>query len=165
MASIPQKVVARYNENVDWCKDCVIIEKGIDVPNTGREASSYAWYIIQNYDNLPEKITFCQGNPFDHCPDILTQPTDKDFNAHGNIYQSDHNGNPHHGGLKIKQLADELGIEIPEILNFIVGAQFTVHRDIIRKRPKEFYVKLYNLANTFPEAPWCLERLWIYIFK
>lgn len=158
-------VVAKHKENTDWCKDCVIIEKDKDVPNQGRESSSYAWYIIQNYDNLPDKITFCQGNPFDHCINILTAQKDLDFNYHGNVYQSDHKGNPHHGGLKIKELADELGIEIPEKLDFIVGAQFTVSREIILKRPKEFYEKLYNLANTFPEAPWCLERLWIYIFN
>lgn len=158
-------VVAKYKENTDWCKDCVIIEKDKDVPNQGRESSSYAWYIIQNYDNLPDKITFCQGNPFDHCINILTAQKDLDFNYHGNVYQSDHKGNPHHGGLKIGELAHELGIEIPEKLDFIVGAQFTVSRERILKRPKEFYEKLYNLANTFPEAPWCLERLWIYIFK
>lgn len=158
-------VVAKHKENTDWCKDCVIIEKDKDVPNQGRESSSYAWYIIQNYDNLPEKITFCQGNPFDHYLNILTAQKDLDFNYHGNVYQSDHKGNPHHGGLKIGELAHELGLEIPEKLDFIVGAQFTVSRERILKRPKEFYEKLYNLANTFPEAPWCLERLWIYIFK
>lgn len=158
-------VVAKHKENTDWCKDCVIIEKDKDVPNQGRESSSYAWYIIQNYDNLPDKITFCQGNPFDHCINILTAQKDLDFNYHGNVYQSDHKGNPHHGGLKIGELAHELGIEIPEKLDFIVGAQFTVSRERILKHPKEFYKKLYNLANTFPEAPWCLERLWIYIFK
>lgn len=157
-------VVAKHKENTDWCKDCVIIEKDKDVPNQGRESSSYAWYIIQNYDNLPEQITFCQGDPFDHCPNILTE-TKSDFTTHGQIFRSDHNGNPHHGGLRIKELANELGIEIPEKLDFIVGAQFTVSRERILKHPKEFYEKLYNLANTFPEAPWCLERLWIYIFQ
>lgn len=158
-------VVARYNENTNWCRDCVIISKGKDIPNEGREASSYAWYILQNYDNLPEKITFCQGRPFDHAPTILTDDISKDFTIHGQTYQSDHNGSPHHYGLEIKQLADKLGIEIPKKLDFIVGAQFTVSREKILKHPKEFYNNLYNLANTFPEAPWCLERLWIYIFN
>lgn len=160
-------VIARYQENIEWANkypEYVIIQKDKDIPNTGREASSYAWYIIQNYDNLPENITFCQGNPFEHV-DTLDHPPTTSIVPLGRIYQSDHRGNPHHPQLQIPELAHKLGIEIPEKLDFIVGAQFTVHRDIIRKRPKEFYVKLYNLANTFPEAPWCLERLWIYIFK
>jgi hypothetical protein len=32
----------------------------------GRESHSYLWYIINNYDNLPDIIAFTQGNIKDH---------------------------------------------------------------------------------------------------
>lgn len=160
-------VIARHKENIDWANGYdsrVIIQKDVDIPNQGRESSSYAWYIIQNYDNLPDNVTFCQGNPFEHIESIDT-PFTEGIVPHGRIYQSDHRGNPHHPQLQIAELAHELGIEIPEPLDFIVGAQFTVNKSLILKHSKEFYVKLYELANNYKDAPWILERLWLYIFK
>ena len=79
-------IVARYNENIDWINiintnlyDIYIYNKGekltlnntnnikiIDLDNIGREAHTYLYHIINNYNNLPEKIIFTQGHPFDH---------------------------------------------------------------------------------------------------
>lgn len=160
-------VIARYQEDIEWANkypNRVIIQKDKDIPNLGRESSSYAWYIIQNYDNLPDNITFCQGKPFEHIDSIEAPFTDSII-VHGRIFKSDHKGQPDHPGLQVSELAKELDIEIPEILDFIVGAQFTVHKNLILKHPKKFYVKLYDLANNFTDAPWILERLWLYIFK
>jgi hypothetical protein len=41
------------------------------LPNIGREADTYLTHIIDNYDNLGDITIFCQGNPFDHSPDML----------------------------------------------------------------------------------------------
>jgi hypothetical protein len=71
-------VVARYQENIDWLdpikKDCIFINKGealgleneILLPNLGRESDSYLWYIINNYDQLPDVVAFTQGDISDH---------------------------------------------------------------------------------------------------
>jgi hypothetical protein len=79
-------VIARYNENIDWLKsintnlyDIFIYNKGNDnisidnsnckiikLDNTGRESHTYLYHIINNFDNLPEKIVFTQAHPFDH---------------------------------------------------------------------------------------------------
>lgn len=82
-------VIARYKEDVNWVKNLelpyLIINKGppiqdidiqnnsISVPNSieGREAHSYLWYIVDNYDKLPDKVIFLQADPFEHQPDIL----------------------------------------------------------------------------------------------
>ena len=77
-------VIARYNEDIEWCKKysskLLIINKGdkidgfenqIFYPNVGREGHSYYKYIVDNYDNLDDYIIFLQGNPFDHSPDII----------------------------------------------------------------------------------------------
>jgi hypothetical protein len=163
MARVSKKVVARYNEDVSWCVDCDIIQKGKDIPNKGRESSSYAWWIYQNYDNLPENIIFLQGNPFEHAKDINQETYS--IKPLGDIFICDRQGNPHHPGLEIERLANLLDIEIPDKLCFVVGAQFVVHRDLILKRPKVWYKLLYLLANYFPNAPWILERLWLYMWK
>jgi hypothetical protein len=77
-------VIARYRENIDWINyidtnlyDVFIYNKGtklhnilncniIELENKGRETHTYLYHIINNYENLPEKIIFTQANPFDH---------------------------------------------------------------------------------------------------
>jgi hypothetical protein len=78
-------VVARYNENLDWLMpyndSVVVFNKGENnipqfkniktLKNTGREGDTYLRYIINNYENLPDKITFLQGDSFSHNSTIL----------------------------------------------------------------------------------------------
>tara|TARA_Y100000768_G_C23940529_1_gene664892 strand:- start:68 stop:1423 length:1356 start_codon:yes stop_codon:yes gene_type:complete len=96
-------IVARYDENLDWLNslietepwisNVIIFNKGLDnirlssinktknivkiknVPNIGREGGTYLNYIITNYERLPDKLWFIQGNPFDHSPDFLNMMT------------------------------------------------------------------------------------------
>ncbi len=78
-------VVARYNENVDWCQHLeipfIIYNKGkndlpngfpvVNLPNIGREGHTYLHYLTTNYHNLPTRIIFTQGDPFVHSPTFL----------------------------------------------------------------------------------------------
>lgn len=85
-------LVARYNERLDWLVDLLhkwnwiqnvlVINKGPDIlaplprdrvrirtaHNVGREGESLLHYIIQEYDRLPERIWFLQGDPMTHQP-------------------------------------------------------------------------------------------------
>lgn len=78
-------VIARYNEETSWAlpyKDCVILyNKGqsithqfnnvISLVNIGREGDTYLRHIINNYDNLSERVTFLQGGPLVHNETLL----------------------------------------------------------------------------------------------
>lgn len=78
-------VIARYNENVDWLKYSpiphVVYNKGEEdlpdwvvskpIPNIGFEEYAYLSYIVENYDNLPDRVIFSQAQPFVHSPDFL----------------------------------------------------------------------------------------------
>lgn len=79
-------IVARYNEDISWVEDldCTVIiyNKGdkldpkynaINVPNFGKEAETYLRAIKENYDLMCnfDHITFLQGDPFDHFPEVL----------------------------------------------------------------------------------------------
>ena len=76
-------VVARYNEDLKWLSEepfnhnpIIIYNKGdnnnfekspnikniISLPNVGREAHSYLYHIIENYDNLAECTIFLPGS-------------------------------------------------------------------------------------------------------
>jgi hypothetical protein len=82
-------VIARYKENINWTRylpgKVIIYNKGpelilpenrgniqiVNSENVGREAHTYLYHIIQNYDNLSERVTFLQGDPFDHSPYLI----------------------------------------------------------------------------------------------
>ena len=78
-------VVANYNEDINWLlpyEDSVIIyNKGtskippfsnvVSLPNVGREGHTYLHHIIENYDELSERITFIQADPHLHNDTIL----------------------------------------------------------------------------------------------
>ena len=78
-------VIARYNEDLDWVfpyRDCVIVyNKGLDdmsnfpkaikLKNQGREGDTYLHHMLNNYDNLSDRITFLQGEALTHNDTIL----------------------------------------------------------------------------------------------
>jgi hypothetical protein len=75
-------VVARYAEDLSWLRmfrgeEVEIVNKGTALPwvgvgwkvqelmNVGREAHSYLWWIVDNYDRLPDVVFFTQGQVVD----------------------------------------------------------------------------------------------------
>lgn len=78
-------VIARYNEDIDWVSAyndiAVVYNKGennisgikniINVENIGREGHTYLYHIINNYENLSDRVIFSQGDPFLHNETIL----------------------------------------------------------------------------------------------
>ena len=82
-------LIARYREDLTWLEDVpvdfevVVLNKGEALPllrnnveiipsdNVGREAEAYVNYIVRNYEDLPDRIIFTQGDPFEHSPFFL----------------------------------------------------------------------------------------------
>ena len=160
-------VIAKYNENTEWIKDLpmdiqvYLYTKNIDIPNTGRESSTYLHHIVEHYNDLTDEIIFCQGNPFDHCPDFLNRI--KTDNTFGIITQCDHSGMPHHN-LPVCKFSDILLGYYLDQYTFTAGAQFKVSKKNILNRPKTFYEYALQIANQDSIAPYIFERLWNYIF-
>lgn len=145
-------IIARYNEDVAIPEGAFVIQKDVHLPNVGREASSYLWYIIEHYNNLPDVCQFRQAKSHEH-------------NINEFTITSDHTGKPHDHDLPITELADALGLEIPETLFFTAGAQFDVTKEQILARSKEWYELAYKLSMEVHRAAWALERMWKYIFN
>ncbi len=88
-------VVARYNEDIEWLFNIdkrwkiTIYNKGapytllgkkklnnpniniVNLENKGREAETYAYHMLHNYDNYADLTAFIQANPFDHAPEMI----------------------------------------------------------------------------------------------
>jgi len=181
-------IISRYNESLDWVKSLkfkyTIYNKGedIDLPfikleNVGREAQTFLYHIVENYDNLDEINIFLQGNPFDHFSSLLEFLNDFPINLSKAKFFSQ-------GclGLADRILEEDLETchsykvypeEIQQVafnktgtkFCFANGAQHVVHRNNIVKHSRSFYEKLLSDIDWNGHAPWSIERIWPEIFN
>jgi len=172
-------VVARYQEDTSWLSHLrdvtpFVVNKffhndpapGVVLPNIGRESHSYLWYIVNHYVCLDDYTCFVQGSPFFHCPNIIEVinnfDTSTDFFPMGTVFHTVKDACPHHSDLVVSDFEDM--IKMPDAWSFQGGAQFIVSRDRILRHPREFYQQLLDRHFTNEHTPWCLERLWAFIF-
>jgi hypothetical protein len=186
-------IVSRYNEDISWTKDLsnvCIINKGNDqvitehevmnYDNVGREGHTYYKYIVDNYDSLDEYFVFLQGYPFDHSPNImhnlevvknyLLEHKESFCYLSENVIPTNLAGDPHfrEGYLPMKEVYYYLFNEKKTNLDimFGAGAQFMVSRELIMRRPKEFYQKIVDLLgyHSNPVEGHVIERFHRLIF-
>ncbi len=172
-------VVARYRESLEWLSSLdnprTIYDKsgekpaqGEVLPNVGREAHTMAHYIVQHYQNLPERICFLQGDPWPHLgaplAQILADPAPLVFGKGTSIDNA--NGYPAHPGLPVRELYLELFNDQREAFPYSSWAQYVVGRERILFRPRRFYELLENLLSYDVKAweAWAIERIWPVVF-
>lgn len=152
-------IIARYQEDVSWADklDKVVVQKGFDMENVGREPASYFHFIVNNYENLEGEYVFCQGNPFDHAPEILK-------GKFGVVHFCDGNGVPEHEGLPVDMVLRYLKLPTYSRYGFVAGCQFKASADKIREWPASFYQKCYDICVSDPLVPYVFERIMPIIF-
>jgi Protein of unknown function (DUF3431) len=172
-------VVSRYNESLEWLSELTnprsVYDKsgdqppqGVPLPNVGREAHTFAHYLAEHYDNLPNRVCFLQGDPRPHLrmqlTDLLADPAPLVFGNHP--MTNDGWGNPAHPGLPVQILYLEFFNDPRTAFTFSPGAQYIVSRDRVRFRPRRFYEVLANMLSyaAGPWEAWAVERFWSVIF-
>lgn len=187
-------VISRYKENIDWInniKSNPIIkniylynkfyELNIKLPNVGREAHTYLYHIVNNYNNLNDITIFLQGNPFPHCCNLysiidnINNLQNGILSLNNIIVENEYSINRKHKtlhphGLFLAYFMDLLfGIkmDINQTVNVTYGAQFACTKQAILSRPREFYEFLLKFVSyeTNPIEGYIFERLWLYIFN
>jgi hypothetical protein len=155
----------------------------VSLPNVGREAHTYLMHLADRRSVLTPLTVFCQGKPFDHAPDFhdrlealeLGDETPDPFLWYGFLDETDDplgkrlfvpwSKNPAREELKTGELYTALfGEKSPEWFHFRGGAQFSVSRRAVLKRPAEFYRRLLEHTASDPLAAHALERFWDRIF-
>ena len=101
------------------------------------------YFILNNYESLPDYVAFLQGNPFDHCSDavdlINNFKFDSPFVPLGPKYIRD--GSQLNDTIDWAKLCN-IDIDLP--IRFIGGAQCIVSKDLIQKRTKKSYQQIYE---------------------
>lgn len=173
-------VIAKYREDISWINELgcpsKIYDKSKDIPNVGREAETYLRYIIENYDSLPDHVSFLQGKPFDHLARGTIQFLNQSIGQRGSDIQF--------LGITYRETPDACGLrttasfkalftsEPPATFIFSPGGQYVVPRENILCRPKSFYETIRKVLVDFDKdrlngslvCAWTLERMWPYIF-
>lgn len=173
-------VVARHQEDVGWLDKLpagwtpMVVEKGTDVPNMGREATSYLWAIEMLYDRLVDFdiVAFVQGDPFDHCSDLIEkleaisrqylQGSYKDLGDDERVTFGD--GSSDHPGIPVRAAYEKwTGNKWPGNVRFSPGAQFATTGAKIKRQPVSWYRQLAEVVSE-GAGPWVIERLWRTLF-
>ena len=169
-------VIARHEEDLSWLQKVdrkrwhvTVIKKGEQVPNAGREASSYLYAMSEVCYDDDGWICFVQGDPFDHFPNLIDV-------LNGGIlplqfvplgigwYESDEQGGPHDANLPVREWYEEYCGKWRENIRFAPGAQFVTPAAWIRSRTQEELRALRERIETTPGGAWTMERLWLPYF-
>jgi hypothetical protein len=191
-------IVAKYKENVEWLSKYIDIypiylydksgekynyNKSINVEylkNIGRESHTYLYHIVNNYDNLTDYVIFTQGTHIDHIKnfDSLIKPKNCYFYPYF-IFPKKFRISKYKGNLESNHENLNIGEWFDKYINFDdsvdknhykikFGAIFTITKENILSRPKEFYMDLLKQLENYgssPEIGHYFERSWYYIFN
>jgi len=182
-------VVAKYKENVNWINDLaddfdIIVYnkdnnldpnnldfslneyyvngiKWVDLPNIGREAQTYLFHIIENFNDLYDLEIFTQGNPFDHSPNFINNllslnPIDYYKNLcseKANQLRLDYieceNNLLHYYYGTVNTLHRELfGTGVPQKYQIGIRGMFSANRTAIQDNNIDLYKKCYCKFDT-----------------
>ncbi|XP_022083668.1 uncharacterized protein LOC110975458 isoform X3 [Acanthaster planci] len=199
-------VVSHYNEPLDWLKPCAeqaghVYHKGSDrgppfdmykwerLPNVGREAHTYLYHILQNYDSLAEVTVFLQGHGSQpHITWCFADPAEFVAMAKKNIFCKKHGsygnwGRINHFGKWLKDLKAGsmrrakstvgefytalFGTRPPRAVPACYAGCFSASRANLQRHPKTFYQKALSFVNDHsnPEEGHYFERLWAAIIN
>lgn len=192
-------VSSHYNEDLSWLTNqsdhnFVVYSKnenaknilGLDeeklkiIKNRGMEATSFLKFMIDRYDDLPEKIAFCHGHETSWHQNLsileaISKYKGEDFLTLNNPYyrNSLFDGCPLFKNSEasqtswdhIKKVTSDLGIMMPDRLDLTMGAQFIVDRKCIRSNDVSLYQRCFDWLNeqTMTEdfrAAIIFEQLW-----
>lgn len=164
-------VVARHEEDVSWLEQVpddwqpLVVQKGVHLPNVGREASSYFWALHRLRNDLADDDLVCcvQGDPFAHCGDLLSElsKTTQSFRwlGHWKIDRCDGLGQPH-DVIPVKAYYERwFKRRWPGNVSFVAGAQFIVTGREVKRYPRSHYSYMRKEMSR-EKAPWVMERLW-----
>ena len=186
-------VVAKYKENVDWITNSdlphIVYNKDkdnnnptfISLPNIGREAHTYLYYIVNNYHNLPKYVFFSEGN----CRSNRIKGENETLDSLYKIIKT-YKGYPRllPMGIEVTEQVDCIGEQYDINFNvlkvyydlfevykdtytFYQGGQLIVPRERIKFHTLKFYKHLIeNISDKKDNGicAWTLERLWPYIY-
>jgi hypothetical protein len=181
-------VISKYNENVEWVKKLkhshVIYDKSsnpvagsIPLKNVGREAETFLYHIISNYNNLDDVTVFLQANPFEHLQRLVgwrAQLSESEINTviekmnneitdlsyFSTFYQVLYNDRDGANGCPTTRNCQVLFGQYYRHFTVSPGAQYVVPKKYILSRSLDFWKNLRDAMHRDFLSAWSMEQLW-----
>lgn len=187
-------VVSRHTEYIEWTEEIaypiiiydkskIPIKNAIYRPNIGREAETLLYYIITNYNNLPEKTIFLQGDPRGNPVSYsYSQVIDEVNKEHATklmpILAPNFRVNINDYWLKSCGQLHSILFHSDPIVEYSSGVQYVIPKQSILSRPIELYITLHMLMVKFGKrqldfnhklnngiCAWTMELMWGTLFN
>lgn len=173
-------VIARYNEDLSWISkikyETIVFNKNENekhlfennLPNVGREGHTFFNFIVNNYKNLPDFIAFLQGNPYDHCPNFIEIINNfdfkKDFTPIGPLFEE--TTKYESINKEVTSFSKKIGFDLKFPLFCVRGAQYIISKNLIQKKPIEYYKKILDTVSheIYPQAGLDIEKTLFQIY-
>lgn len=164
-------VISKYHNDDVWVKKLnvpyTIIDKS-QTKNLGSEAWAYLRYIVDNYDNLPDRMLFVHGHENSHHQDyptwyiakhldwnleymnINTRKFEEQYISSFDDFEDIERNYRKSYELWIKTPWNEVfgNFPRPHTLTFLGHAQFVVCRDLVKRHDIKFYKNIINWLET-----------------
>jgi hypothetical protein len=174
-------IVAHYNEDLSWLDAVntnITVYSKTNVNfnfinhNKGNEVPHYLCYIIDNYENLPDKTLFLHGHGNSYHQDYSSIDIIKKinwdaydyFSVNRRDYYQDKLGTENFNWVIQNWNIFEKYLPKPEKLEYYSCAQFLVNKKLILQYPKEFYIDLNDWVKNNPLSDYVSSRIFEYIW-
>lgn len=186
-------VSSHFKEDVSWLAktnfDYLIVSKSENIknsdkikiiPNKGNEFGSYLWFIVNYWDEMPEKIAFIHGHENSYhqqysMPEALFKYKDSDIfcGLNGEFCTAIHNLKNNHPWFQENffDIWKFLGLDYiapaPSKAVIQPGTQTIITKDNIKSINKKFYNKIFDIIMSHDDSYlFCLalEVAWQIIF-
>jgi hypothetical protein len=178
-------IIAHYNEDLNWIKKLEIspivyskTDRNFNFinHNRGNEVAAYFEFIIDYFDNLPNKMLFLHGHENSNHQDFTSSEIankvnwelDSFFSVNKRDWYQDPLPAEYFGWVKNNWDIFGDNLTLPESLSFYSSAQFVVDKELVEQYPLSFYTNLYEwIKNTHLTEYYSgriLEYTWHYIF-
>jgi hypothetical protein len=187
-------VVSKYTEYIEWVEEIthpiivydkskIPVKNSIYRPNIGREAETLLYYIITNYNNLPTKTIFLQGDPRGNPVTYNYSQVIEEVNKEHAIklmpiLAPNFRANINDYWLKSCGQLHSILFHSDPIVEYSSGAQYVIPNQSILKRPIELYIALHMLMVKFGKrhldfdyklndgiSAWTMELIWGTLFN
>lgn len=186
-------VSSHFNEDVSWLNGLGhpywVVSKGQNrpsvknfntIPNRGLEFSSYLWFLLNNWDNLPERIAFIHGHKdsyhqqhsMDHA---LRNLKNSDFSyLNGDFSLAIHRLDSSHPWFNghFFEMWSYLGLDSvyapPDHALIRPSTQCLIARDFLKSRGRRFWEHIFNCLMSHEShyhLALVLEIAWPFIFN
>lgn len=162
-------VSSHFKEDVSWLEDFelpyLVVSKGHEypnvrnfcvIPNRGLEFGSYVWYLLNNWDHLPERVLFVHGHlnsyhqqmPMDESIRIFSTSGFASLNGDFSLAIHRLRGEHPWFGLNFVEMWRFLGLDFarpcPDVCAIPPCTQSLVSRDLILSFGKPFWDRIFQ---------------------